>query len=132
MLVYRLENKLGKGPYNGGVIWDQGGPKPSYLSNLYNRHSGAADPHPTPGQDGLGYIDDREFFGFDTAAAVCAWFFREPEDAELLTARGLFVTVWEVPVDFVRYGRKQIVFYRAEAHQVRHMTPIEFLEEVNA
>jgi len=132
MHIYRLEDSRGKGPYNGGAMWDDPRPKPSYLENLYTKQRGIRDPHPAPTEDGLGRVYPGDYFGFDSPEAMQSWFFREPYDAERLEDFGLFVTIWEVAPHCVRRGGKQVVFIRDEATQIRNMTPTEFMEEVTS
>lgn len=126
MIVYRLQNDAGLGPYT--IRRGSTYPVPSYLqieqdwlSNPRKRDE--EDPHPSPTEDGLALneglawsaLRNDEFCGFESMASLRAWFLREPQDPEALDNLGLRVTVWKVHGRYVRKGRKQLVFKREKA-----------------
>lgn len=129
-VVWRMEFPNGTGPYQRRWEWPDGD-KPAFLRDLYKRwDSPADDPHPGPNDDGLGYIEDGEFFGCATPEQVLAWFFRDGnEDARRYANTGMEVTVWEVRGKYVRKGRRQCVFLKREARLIGRWNARAFLQE---
>lgn len=128
MIVWRLEFPDGSGAYQGRWEWKTDD-KPAFLRDMYWAGDGP-DPHPAPSEDGLGYIEHSEFFGFVSTDQVLAWFFRDhEEDARRYASRGMTVTVWEVDEVFVRQGHRQCVFTRSQASLVGRWEPAQFLAQ---
>lgn len=91
------------------------------------------DPHPAPGEDGLGYIEHHEFFGFVSTDQVRAWFFRDgDDDARRYQSRGMQITAWDVKRRHVREGRRQCVFVKHKAMLVGRWDPHPFLAQFPA
>lgn len=64
--------------------------------------------HPCPSYDGIDGIQCYERCGFESLWDLNAWFTQE-EQASLFEA-GFELLAYEIPMDFVRFGRKQVVF----------------------
>ena len=124
-IVYRIQTREGKGPYNDGAWYGDYEHTPAFLKGLYNRDI-EPDPWPSPLEDGLAFVDRDEHFGFASVEALVAWFFRSPEDGPGLSERGHLVTVWEVPDEAVRHGRHQVVFHRHRARLIEEVDPAHF------
>ena len=105
MLVFRVENKNGRGPYRCG----------NYHESL-EKHNGCPN-HPSGNCDG---IDTSAFYniryGFPCRNSLTAWFFGHIK----FLKPDFYIAVYEVSEENVRYGssRKQLVFNYDEAKLV--------------
>ncbi|UGL61860.1 hypothetical protein SEA_FRANKLIN22_47 [Microbacterium phage Franklin22] len=132
MLVWRLEFPNGDGAYQGRWDWPQDD-KPRFLRDMYWKPEMGEDPHPAPSEDGLGYVDHLEFFGFVSPEQALAWFFRDGrEDARRYAMRGMQIVVREVKRRHVREGRRQCVFKKHESRVVGYWPPQQFLDNFQA
>jgi hypothetical protein len=100
MLVYRVENADGEGPYAGFKTTD--------LSRHYN-----TDTHPGPYYDNIPSVHSYHRFGFSSAEKFVSWF-NEDERASL-AGDGYRMSIYDVDPAHVIHGRKQVVFEAAEA-----------------
>ena len=112
MLVYRMENRNGRGPYRSlsePARWlrDEHG------ISLYDD-----DLHPVPPDDGVPFPPWEGSFGFASREALDRWFPKEAR--QLLREKGQHVTVYEVPENMVEQGRNQLVFHRDSARKVKY------------
>lgn len=110
--VYRIENSRHKGAYQtySGHIWKED-----------------QDRHPSPGRDGLGWIDSRYHFGFSSMAQLKAWF--GPHELNCLTLHnrdccldstlGDNMGRWDNPQDLLE-GVQQLVLLRVPSRHIRH------------
>jgi hypothetical protein len=123
MIVYRVENRMGTGPYSRCINL------PSYLT--------VPERHPTPSQDGLSswyngtdYAKMNEYyFGFESLEQLKSWFtgaFEEEfsehnynmgEGESSKYAYG--ISCYDVPDEDVEIGDSQLVFLRDNAQLLR-------------
>lgn len=109
MLVYRVENARGYGPWNSTV-------RQSYVDGLLKAmERKSACGHPTPIEDGLS-INLRWRYGCKSLDQLHDWF-PEPYRQRLFDA-GFTVKVYAVPSSRVKMGRSQVAFNPAEAAPV--------------
>lgn len=104
MLVYRVEHIDGHGPYRlsqyrndyDNPIW-----------SLKDRICWAHDTyrHPTPREDGIPFINEDEFCGFDSLEKLKSWFAGFLRD---LRKHNFRVAVYNT--DDIKFGEKQVVF----------------------
>ena len=132
MLVYRVEDFDGQGPYQiSPLVYAQletfmG--LPSFLDD---------DPvdHPHPYQDGFNTeglpiwefkIPQEYSFGFRSSEDLRKWFFREETDAQRLEEVGLRVRVFSVSSEHVLAGNSQVMFRKYLAKLLEDHGPIEY------
>lgn len=104
MLVYRVEDSEGRGPYRKRAGYVHEWSKDENGHNDYN--------HPSPYQDGLPGMWDMESYicGFKSKAQLKAWF--SEEELSNLEALGFSIKTFEVPKSDVKVGGKQVIFLR--------------------
>ncbi|QFG12136.1 Hypothetical Protein OBI_RACECAR_7 [Arthrobacter phage Racecar] len=108
--MFRVEKPCGAGPYVGEE-------ENELLKHMFTVH-GDAD-HLEPWDDPmLGEIYPDEVCGFATLCALEEWFagYEDP-----LTMCGYSIVVYTVPLNAVRYGKKQALFIKDQATAVRTM-----------
>lgn len=109
--MFRVEKPCGAGPYVG----TDDDPR---LSHMYAVHGD--EDHPEPWDDPmLEQIYPDENCGFPTLCVLEDWF---AGYEDLLDECGYSIVVYSVPLQSVRYGSKQAVFLKADAHPVRTMS----------
>lgn len=122
MLVYRIENGLGEGPYCSN----------SKISlKLSNYHIGL-DRAPSPESDGIkGFnpfngpvIDTDYIFGFESIESLKSWFIK-PERYGL-AGEGYVCTLYEVDEKNVIFGKKQLVYNKTCASVIKYIDLINF------
>lgn len=114
MLVYRVENERGIGPY---LSFDPA------LEEMRLEHAMSGDdPRPTPDWDGIDDMDADESSGFQTAQRAENWF---GGYGAVLDEAGYELTVWEA--QDVREGRTQVVFRKDTAKQVASYPIMEYI-----
>lgn len=108
MIVYRIQNELGQGPYS--VSWGE------YVCE--------GTRHPSPYEDS-GMMDAWRYanfglgasnyhFGFTCESQLRTWFYRD-EWLHMMKERGLKLTIWEVAVTDTIVGHTQLAFIRLYA-----------------
>lgn len=114
MLVYRVEDDIGRGVYYCGA-----GPK---------YRAGA---HPAPCHEygtelylHLDYISGIYSFGFRSREQLLDWF--TPSDLVMVHLNDLFVSIYRVDAVHTIHGRKQVVFIRQQAVLVRKFRAFDF------
>lgn len=112
MLVYRLENERGNGPYMGFS---------PLLAEMGLRHHGDAD-HPTPEQEDMWSMDAHEYCAVPSLKGAQEWF---KGYGEVLDEAGFELTVWDA-MD-VRRGEKQVVFRKDTARLVASYPVLEYI-----
>lgn len=133
MIVYRVEDELGGGPYNGDRAPD---PWTRSWSRIVNGHE-VSDPvhQPSPNSD-IPEWRDSEYggraakyrFGFASVEQVYKWFL---EDARaFLKASGYGIAQYEVPDEFVLVGENQVAFSTKKAKLLQRL-PIDDQMEMN-
>lgn len=118
MLVYRVENENGNGPYM------------AFNPALYAMREDhgtwypdpADDPHPNPYGDGLGGMYADEYSAVQSPEAAQTWF---EGYGEVLHEAGFELTVWDA--QDVRCGQKQVVFRKDTAKQVASYPIMEYI-----
>lgn len=128
-IIFRVETEEEFGPYSCEVYEN----KPQRGAPSYFQSGTGSTPwHPHPSEDGFTWwdIDDSHYFGFDTEADLKEWFFREEKDPEKLEAWDLTIATYDVPDDDVKFGGRQLIFYRREAKLIERRTPTEFAMEM--
>ena len=104
MIVYRVENADGRGPYVGNPVPEM--------------DDAANDRQPMAWQDGLSeWWNDGKAnayrYGFRTLEQIKSWFL--PDQLTILARHGFRVTEYEVPQSHVLSGKKQVVFNPEQA-----------------
>jgi hypothetical protein len=103
MLVYRVEDDKGCGPYRGD----------NHVDGMGEKHSDSD--HPAPGDDGLPFLPaDTMHCGFASLDQFKAWF--DQHDRWDLGVNGFRLCVFES--DLVDHGDKQVMFHRERARLV--------------
>lgn len=107
MLVLRVENENGDGPYWLG---------PGY-EYIHGSMDGTIDydRHPPPFADGIRKIG-KCIFGFSSLSDLKAWF--NARECIRLKDHAYRVSVFEVPREAVRPGQSQVVFKRGCANKI--------------
>lgn len=99
--VYRVEHKeTGEGPYRA---WDNTQPE---LAMCYAH---AELGHPPPTHDGIETMERTDYCGFASREALDKWFHGWKTK---LHKWGYHITVYDVPLELVKFGRTQVVFER--------------------
>jgi hypothetical protein len=99
MIVYRVENKNGVGPYDGTGIW-----------SLWQTRDHVEPSHPGPKDDGIDFKSGEYICGFASYRKLRDWF--EAEELVALRKLGFRVRRIRVPRSKVKFGKKQVVFRR--------------------
>jgi len=108
MYVYRIENREGLGPYQGGVVtW---------------RHYD--EDHPGPQQDNIPYdvvFSQQYHYGFKSKAQLLNWFSKS--DLKRFESSGFYVMRYSVPdTHFNVYkGGNQVAFLKHKASEVKRI-----------
>ena len=106
MLVYRIENKRGQGPYCSNH---------KYQDWLCDRHSDI-EKHPSPVEDGIYEWTKSHKCGFSSLKKLKAWF--NTEELKALYAAKFDIVRYEVDKKDVLVGQKQVMFNRRKARRV--------------
>jgi hypothetical protein len=99
MIVYRVENKNGVGPYYGTDNWCE------WQTRWHDSPS-----HPPPFLDGIDVYAKKDLCGFASFKKLRDWF--ESEELVELRKLGFRVRRIRVPRSKVKFGEKQVVFRR--------------------
>jgi len=119
MLVYRIENAQGFGPYRQE-------PYHNDMVSNFNPHSvnmwdfERQQPRPIPRNDGIENMQEDEFCGFSSLDDLIQWFDSLIPQLEFYD---YCVSIYKVKKRFVRFGKRQVVFQRAKALLVERLTP---------
>lgn len=119
MLVYRVENENGNGPYVGGahdLLWLMREDHNTFYDDP------ADDPHPGPRDDGIDWMAADEYSALASPEAAQTWF---EGYGEVLHGAGFELTVWEA--QDVRHGSKQVVFRKDSARMVASYPIMEYI-----
>ena len=108
MLIYRVEDSAGRGPYIG-----QPEPVDCRSSKALSRHSNSLT-HPAPYSDGIS-ISQGEYCGFESMDKLRRWFWG---DIEWLRKKKFHVSIYRIDEGHVKIGMKQVVFNRKRAELV--------------
>ena len=109
MLIYRIENKRGQGPYCSKH-------KDQALRNwLCSRHFDA-EKHPAPDDDGIDDWTRSHKCGFSSLKKLKAWF--NTEELNVLYEAKFDIVKYEVDKKDVLVGKKQVMFNRRKARRV--------------
>lgn len=109
MIVYRVENWKGEGPYRAGY-------RTTSLDYLNYRESTYF--HPLPYEDGIEHSNDH-FFGFANFVAFYAWFGHTLRE---LSMNGCFLCEYEVDDRYVIKGKRQLAFRKDRAKLINRET----------
>ncbi|WNT44442.1 hypothetical protein SEA_NICKY22_51 [Microbacterium phage Nicky22] len=129
MNVFRVEHADGRGAYQGRWDWDRND-EPAYIRDLNSSHYLPVDPHPSPYDDGINYVDDYDYFACQSPELLLAWFYRDGnEDARRLSDRGMRIVVYQVAKKHIQLGGRQCTFRKMDARVVGRWDPRDFLKE---
>jgi hypothetical protein len=115
MLVYRIENSAGFGPYRQNI---EENPNPHNVNMSDFDSLGSS--RPIPFCDGIGKYNEKDYFGFDSLDSLIAWF---DNLLPSLEDYGYCVSIYEIDPTFVKFGRHQVAFERARATLVDRLAP---------
>lgn len=101
MKVFRVETKNNKGPYGSFGKYQSG--KLEYKQ----------DYHPLPTADGILYVFEYDYFGFESLDQLDKWF--DITDRKYLKKHNFNVSCYEVDDHHVTVGGTQLVFHLARA-----------------
>jgi hypothetical protein len=106
MLVYRIQDSCGAGPYTSTRMID----------HIHIHHNEIAhDPDsrvPAPEREGLGYVRSYHRFGFTSLEQLDRWF--TPEEQAALYREGFELVVFNLPDHTVELGQHQCRFLRED------------------
>lgn len=98
--VFRIEKPNGDGPYSDAD---------SRITEHMNAVHGDAD-HPDPSEDPmLDYINEDESCGFANLCDLKAWF---EGYGDVLAGAGYIISIYTMPLQYVRYGNNQCLFLK--------------------
>lgn len=116
MMVWRVEDENGKGPYVGKDRFPRDSPAWALMLELANKHSFTSD-HPAMwdiemGPMGVAEIADHYVFGFPSLNKAVEWF---EGYIERLIDNGFSFNAYEVPEDLVLFStsRRQLMFKKS-------------------
>lgn len=119
--VYRIESTRGRtaghGPYGAEVDPDAEPRAYEVRSDFYVKvNSYDQSTHPTPDDDGIGWMRTDEYCGFLSLADLRAWFHSGTAESMTTESDGFWVCrAYRVPIREVRKGRRQVTFRRMAA-----------------
>ena len=96
----------------------------AYENALYDTRLGPYR-HREPEQDGIPDFDWDDYCGFEKPSQIRDWFV-EPAIYHVLDDRDIWVCLYEVDDQFIKYGRTQLVFERRQATLVDKQLPSVF------
>ncbi len=120
--LYRLENASGWGPYNGSFNRTH-----DVEVFIHNRQKNLT--HQPSVKTDVKYFKPGMFSAFKSEKQFLTWF-DEPHVLADLYRAGFSLVVYTVPKELVRYGKRQVAFYAADAtkrvvlRQGAHQIPI--------
>jgi hypothetical protein len=107
MMIYRVENSVGAGPYS--CEWDE-----EYASVInVSMNSVGFESHPVPSDDGIYDLSKDEFFGFVSIEQLSAWFPGLVQNLNKLS--NWRISTYEVDQRYVKEGESQVAFNRSMA-----------------
>jgi hypothetical protein len=119
MIIYRVEDCEGGGPYNGkrkDAVRDA-------LPHLFCGFDECPDRHPMPHADIPNWDRYSGYhFGFASFDQLAAWF--TPGERDTLRGLGFGIAVYAVPADYVMQGGRQAAFWRSKAARAAELTPL--------
>lgn len=114
MIIYRFEDKNHDGPYQKYKLFQyHNGTDNHPTERLKLRYSLKRKPKVTPEDYYAGFKSIYQLKKWFTASEIMAMF-----------PHGLFLTIYNIPKEYVFFGRKQIYFYREKALRVKQFTRI--------
>lgn len=127
MKIYRVENLYsGCGPYRTYVS-EGGNTISTTIEDEFQSDLRCSQKHPTPCEDGMGYIDG-DVFGFLSKEQYKAWF-------NYIIRKGLkkyncFLYVYDVPAAHVIKGKKQVAFKKEYAKIITILDCVTLKERI--
>ena len=123
MVVFRIEDARGDGPYAGSI--------PPSLQETTGSWDAMAH-HPTPVHDpGIKRrMAHEEYCGFKNLRQLLTWVYRR-DALEELTALGFRIAVYRVDFRHATVGYAQVVFKRHEAMVHSHLSLTNYLKDVD-
>ncbi len=118
MLIYRVENSFGTGPY-----------RDPHYANWDPECSHDGDPNrPTPKTEGIAYDYDM-LCAFNSKTQLKRWF--TPKERKALSELGFNVYVYDVNKKYCIKGKKQLVFHKKYAIlvEVLHIGDLNVIKE---
>lgn len=116
MLVYRIENDIGRGPYRK----EHNGDGKDCNVNLEKISTWESKNHPIPWDDGIRMNTDTDVCGFQSLNQLLSWFHID-NYVEKLEKDNFFISIYKVKKKFVKIGRKQVCFARNRAWLVGYV-----------
>ena len=124
MIVYRIENEYGEGPYNNSLDpytdfdcteYSAYGEFRNCLDSIGNLHNkNGVRNHPSPRRDGINEFDHWHVFGFASYEQLRHWF-RYPMTMKMIEDAGFYVVVYENVTDVI-FGKTQVAFAKTEQY----------------
>ncbi len=109
IVVYRIENSYGMGPFVGGFSWKI---LVKIDKELYNKWVSMSRKMPGPFEDGMNDFSLEFVFGCRSKKQLQSWF---KMFLDLLLENGYKIRSYSVPKDSVIFGKNQIVFRKKDA-----------------
>lgn len=133
MLVWRIENSEDRiGPYNSQGRKYHTGEDSGLIGDVYDlgRSSYGYEriSHKTPDEDGIGWVSQGEFCGFKTLQQLTEWFPWYIIDR--LYRVDFSIVTYNVPMEDIRTGRNQLVFYRDDHEESREVHGLDVLSRI--
>lgn len=119
MRIFRLEHSDGTGPY---ITSDRTGEIRKFGWDLGAAHGGFE--HPSPYADGILDFNDADVCGLRTKQDVKRWFKGFGKE---LRRHGFTVVEFEVHPEYVKHGKRQVVFAREKAVIVNTYDPTHII-----
>lgn len=115
MKILRLEDHLGRGPWNNGAI-HRIDPldKPDYYGKK----------HLDPSIDENIEMDDSDFVGVASMKDLLHWF--PPKVLAFLQKKNFTISVYNIHKNSVRFGENQVVFEKQKAKLVEMFLPMDY------
>jgi hypothetical protein len=101
MLVFRVENNSGVGPYTSGAV------DTIDYSRLFSPRC------PGPLNDGIRRTDEDDHFAFKDVSQLRKWFIKRIRGN--LTKKGFSMAIYRVPDKLVKHGKRQVVFKKSRS-----------------
>ena len=133
MLVWRIENSEDRiGPYNSQGRKYHTGEDSGLIVDIYDlgRSSYGYEriSHKTPDEDGIGWVSQGEFCGFKTLQQLTEWF--PKEIITRLYAFDFSIVTFSVPLEDIRIGLNQLLFYRDDHKETRKVRGLDVLSRI--
>lgn len=121
IIVYRVENQDGCGPYRTGSLRGKQHEVGEWLNSQYVKLDEIRHKRPMPYSDGIFEHTDDDYCGFHGIKKLRQWFTKE--ELQKLQEAGFQINKYKVPKELVIDGNRQVMFRKKAAKKLATVKP---------